>query len=328
MSRNRLRFLAASVALVAAPSLFAAQAASHWPSSPIRIIVGYPAGGVSDVVARALAQDLSDSLKTSVIIENRAGAGGNIGMQAVAQATPDGYTLGFAATSPLALNPFLVKTPYNPNTDFAPIASVMFSPILLVATHRTPISTVSQLVEASRAAPGSLSWATSGKGSVGSLMIAQISDKAGIKVTEVPYKGAGQQMQDAIGGQFDFMSINTSAAVDAQIKQGTLKPLAVGAPKRLAAYPNVPTFAEVGFQAANMTSTFGLWAPAHTPVAVITRLNAAVNQALKDPKIQQLLVSTSNVPTGGTPEAFAKEIQIEATNNARIIKEAHIAFQP
>ena len=299
-----------------------------WPTAkPIRIVVAYPAGGVSDVVARALGEKLSEDLKAPVVIENRAGAAGNIGMDAVAKAAPDGYTFGFASISPLTLNPHLMKATYDPYTDIAPVVSVMYSPILLVATPAASWQDMAGMIEAARKAPGTVTWATSGKGSVGHIMVEQVMRKADVTLTDIPYKGAGQQMQDALGGQFSVMSINSSPAVAAQIEAGKLRPLAVGAPQRLSKYGNVPTFTEVGFAPANMTSLFGLYAPAQTSPAILEQVNAAVNRALKDPKVVELLESSDNVATGGTAQAFAQDIKRESDSNARIIKEANIQAQ-
>lgn len=320
-----IRPLVAGIALIATNVL--AQG-STWPTAKaIRIVVAYPAGGVSDIVARTLGEKLSEDLKTPVVIENRAGAAGNIGMDVVAKAAPDGYTFGFASISPLTLNPHLMKATYDPYTDIAPVVSVMYSPILLVATPAVAWQDMAGMVEAARSAPGSVTWATSGKGSVGHIMVEQVMRTAKVTMTDVPYKGAGQQMQDALGGQFSVMSINSSPAVAAQIASGKLRPLAVGAPQRLAKYGNVPTLTELGFPQANMTSLFGLYAPAHTSPTIIEQVNAAVNRALKDPKVAELLEGSDNVATGGTTQAFTEDIKRESESNARIIKEANIQAQ-
>lgn len=309
--------------LAVAPLSVAAQP-GPWPSAPIRIVVAYPAGGVSDVVARALGEKLSARLGTPVVVENKAGAGGSIGMDTVAKAAPDGHTLGFSAISPLVLNPHLGKPPFDPVHDIAPVASVMYSPVLLLGTQALPARDFGQLLAAAKAKPGEVRWATSGLASLGHIMLEHIMQSRGVQITHVPYKGGGQQLNDALSGQFEVLSTNAGPAVMQHIKAGKLHPLAVGAPKRLQALPDVPTLAELGVPAANLTSVFGIFAPAKTPVAVLERLNAEINQALALPDIRARLEASDNVPTGGTAAEFARHIAAESESNARIIRAANI----
>ncbi|MFY3386462.1 Bug family tripartite tricarboxylate transporter substrate binding protein [Paracidovorax sp. MALMAid1276] len=299
--------------------------AQAWPTAKsIRIVVAYPAGGVSDNVARALADKLAVQLGTPVVIENKAGASGSLGMDAVAKAAPDGYTLGFAAVSPLALNPHLGKSPFDPQKDIAPVVSVMYSPVILLGTSASPAADFKELIATAQAKPGAVRWATSGQASLGHIMLEQIVGKSKVQITHVPYKGGGQQMNDALGGQYEVLSTNAGPAVLQHIKAGKLKPLAVGAPARLDSLPQVPTLAELGQPAANMSSLFGIYAPAQTPAAVVQRINAEVNKALALPDIRSRLEATDNVPTGGTAAEFARQIAQESDNNARIIREAGI----
>lgn len=299
--------------------------AQAWPTAkPIRIVVAYPAGGVSDNVARALADKLAVQLGTPVVIENKAGASGSLGVDAVAKAAPDGYTLGFAAVSPLALNPHLGKSPFDPQKDIAPVVSVMYSPVLLLGTSASKAADFKDLLATAQAKPGAVRWATSGQASLGHIMLEQIAGKSQVQITHVPYKGGGQQMNDALGGQYEVLSTNAGPAVLQHIKAGKLKPLAVGAPARLDSLPQVPTLAELGQPAANLSSLFGIYAPAQTPGAVIDRINAEVNKALAQPDIRSKLEATDNVPTGGTAAEFARQIAQESENNARIIRAAGI----
>lgn len=328
------RIATAVILCAAASASLLVQAKTEPPAWPagraIRVIVGYPAGGVSDTITRALAEKLTDKLKTPVVVENHGGAAGSIGMDIVAKAAHDGYTFGFSSISPLALNPHLMKPPFDPEKDIVPVVSVMYSPIVLLATGASDVKDVKDfpaLIALARAKPGMVTWATSGKGSVGHIMVEQIMRAAKVTILDVPYKGAGQQLQDALGGQFDVMSVNSAPMLAQQIKSGKLRPLAVAAPERLAAYPNQPTFSELGYPGANLSSLFGIFAPAGTPEPVIKRVNEAVNEALKDPKIAGILVNSDNVATGGTPESFKAEIERQSEGNARIIKEAHITLQ-
>ena len=322
MTDSVRRRVLASLALAAALPLGAQ--AQTWPAKPIRIIVAYPAGGVSDVVARALGDKLSERLGTAAARENKAGAGGTIGMDAVAKAAPDGYTLGFSAISPLVLNPHLGTPPYDATRDIVPVASVMYSPVLLLGTQAAKERDFRSLLATAKAQPGQVRWATSGLASLGHIMLEHIMQGSGVQITHVPYKGGGQQLNDALSGQFEVLSTNAGPAVMQQIKAGKLHPLAVGAPARLNTLPNVPTLGELGLPAANLNSVFGMFAPAGVPAAVLERLNAEINRALALPDIQARLEASDNVPTGGSAEAFRRQIAAESQSNARIIRAANI----
>ena len=323
LPRRRLLALPLLALCAAAlPSASIAQAA--WPTRPVRIVVAYPPGGLSDNIARALGDRLALQLGTPVVIENRAGAGGGIGMDAVAKAAPDGYTLGFSSISPLALNPHLGKLPFDPVRDIAPVASVMYSPVVLLATSVFQGKDFKDMLTAAKARPGSLRWSTSGLATVGHIVLEQVQSSAKIEITHVPYKGGGQQLTDALSGQFELISTNLSSAVMPHIQSGKLRPLAVGSPSRLEALPQVPTFAELGFAPANLGSLFGVFAPGKTPEAVLLRLNTEINLALQAPELRKRLLSADNVPTGGSAAEFARQIAGESDNNARIIKAAQI----
>jgi tripartite-type tricarboxylate transporter receptor subunit TctC len=299
-------------------------AAQAWPTKPIKLIVAYPPGGVSDSVARTLADKLSPGLGVPVVIDNKAGASGAIGVDAIAKSAPDGYTVGFSAVSPLALSPHLGKPPFDPKKDLVPVVSVMYSPVLLLATPATDAKDFKSLMDAARSKPGAVRWSTSGPASLGHIMLEQLKSTARVDITHVPYRGGGQMITDAMGGQFEILSINSGPAIVQQVKAGKLRALAVGAPARMDSLPQVPTLAELGFAAANMTSTFGIFAPAGTPAAIIERFNAQFNKVLAMPDVRAKLIAADNVPTGGTAAAFANQIAQESENNARIIRQANI----
>ena len=329
---DTMNFLAASkpsrrttTRLLAAAALCAASGA-HAQTVPrtVRLIVAYPAGGVSDVVARALGDRLATQLGTTVIVDNRAGASGAIGMDAVAKAAPDGATLGFSAISPLVLSPHLGKLPFDPLKDIVPVASVMYSPVLLVATPASKAKDFRALIAEAKAQPGAVRWATSGPASLGHIVLEQVRATAGVDITHVPYKGGGQQLNDALSGQFEILSTNASPTLSAHIQSGKLRPLAAGAPARLESLPQVPTLAELGYSAANIHSLFGVFAPAGTPAALVAKYNAEINKALASPELRAKLTATDNVPATGTPAAFAKEIASEFESNGRIVKAAGI----
>ncbi|MBO9648519.1 MAG: tripartite tricarboxylate transporter substrate binding protein [Variovorax sp.] len=313
-------------ALVAGLGLSFITALVHAQAVPktVRLIVAYPSGGVSDVVARALADKLSAQLGVTFIVENKAGASGTIGMDAVAKAAPDGTTLGFSSISPLVLNPHLVKSPFDPMKDIAPVVSVMYSPVLLLATPATGTRDFKSLIDDARARPGAIRWATSGQASLGHIVLEQVRAVAKVDITHIPYKGGGQQLTDAVGGQFEILSTNAGPSVASQIQTGKLRPLAVAAPTRLESLPKVPTLAELGYAAANQTSLFGVFAPAGTSPILIEKYNVEINKALASPDLRERLKQSDNVPTGGRAEDFAAEIASEFESNGRIVRAAAI----
>ncbi len=315
---TRRAVLAAGAAL-ALPAL-----AQPFPNKVVRLVVPYPPGGVSDAIARALAEKLTAQLGQQVIVENKAGAAGTIGMDAVAKAAPDGHTLAFSAVSPLVLSPHLGKVPYDPEQDLTPVVSVMVSPVLLLATPATNVRDFRDLLATAKERPKFVRWATSGSGSLGHLMLEQLQAASKLELVHIPYKGGGQQMTDALAGHYEVLSTNAGPAVHEHIKAGKLRPLAVGGPGRLESLPHVPTLAELGYPRANLASHFGIFAPGQLPARLLERLNAEFNTALKLPDIRARLVGTDNLPTGGSAAAFARDVKAESENNARIIRAAGI----
>jgi tripartite-type tricarboxylate transporter receptor subunit TctC len=319
--RSALKLGLGSIVAAALPPM--ARAQPRWPTRPVKIIVPYPAGGVNDVVTRMLGEHLRPLLGQAVVVDNRAGAGGTIGMDAVAKAD-DGHTLAFAAISPLTLNPHVMKVQYDPLKDFVPVASVMYSPVYVMATPRFKAASFGDAIAVAKAAPGRVSIASSGYGTLGHVMIEQIRRKSGADLTHVPYKGGSQLITDAAGGQFDLFVANPFAPVNNLIAEGKLRVLAVTGPRRLPAMPNVATLGELGYPEANLTSLFGFYAPASMPAENVQRFNAAVNQVLADKDVQEQLRKLDNVVSRGTPQQFAATIDKEFAANARIVKEANI----
>jgi tripartite-type tricarboxylate transporter receptor subunit TctC len=297
--------------------------AQSWPTRPVRIVVPYAPGGTSDAAARLLAERLTPVLGQTVVVENRPGASGTTGMDAMAKSI-DGHTLAFAAISPLTLNPHLQRVPYDPLKDVVPVASVMYSPVYLVATSAFSGKSFADVIAQSKAQPGRLNIASSGMGSVGHLMQEQIARKAGVKFNHIPYKGSGQVINDAAGGQFELFTANPSPAVNGLIAQGKLRVLAVAAPQRLAGFPDVPTFTELGHPDANLSSVFGLFAPARTPPEVLKRINTEVNKVLADKDVQERLVKLDNMVSPGSTDQFTVQVLREFEANARVVKEAGI----
>ncbi len=309
--------------LAAAVLPLATRAQAQWPTRPVKIIVPYPPGGVTDVVARMLADHLRPLLGQPVLVDNRAGAGGTIGMDAIAKAV-DGHTLAFAAISPLTLNPQIMKVQYDPLKDFAPVASVMYSPVYMLATARFKGRSFDDAIAMAKTEPGKLSVASSGYGTLGHIMIEQIRRQSGADLTHVPYKGGSQLITDAAGGQFDLFVANPFATINSLIEEGKLRVLAVTGPRRLPTMPQVPTLAELGYPEANLTSLFGFYAPAAMPPETVRRLNADINKVLAEKDVQEQLRKLDNVVSPGTPQQFAAVIEKEHAANARIVKEANI----
>jgi tripartite-type tricarboxylate transporter receptor subunit TctC len=293
--------------------------AAPWPSRPVRLIVVYPPGGVSDGMARVLAEPLAQSLGVPVLIENRPGAGGSLGMDALARATPDGCTLAFSAISPLTLHPLLARVPYDPQRAFVPVASVMRTPVLVVGTPAFTGHGFGQLIAQARRQPGEVRWATSGVATIGHLVLAQVRVQSRTDITHIPYQGGGPQLNDALSGQFEVLSTNVAAQQLQYIEGGRFQALAVGAPARIEALPAVPTLAELGFEKANRDSLFGIFAPARTPAAVVQRLNAEINRVLDSSVVRARLRGAYNLPAGGGTDDFAHEIAVDRRRNRELV---------
>ncbi|HEY8067382.1 MAG TPA: tripartite tricarboxylate transporter substrate binding protein [Burkholderiales bacterium] len=312
---SRLAYLLLALALPAAAQTF--------PYKPVRIIVVYPPGGTSDGVTRLLAEKLAPALGQPVLVENRGGAGGAIGMDAMAKSSADGYTIAFSAISPLTLLPHVGKVPYDPTRDIAAVASVMYSPVYLLATPSFTGKDFADVVAQSKAKPGALRVGTSGIATLGHLMVEQLRI-AGLDLTHVPYRGGGQVITDAAGGQFELFTANPGPGVNALLQQGKFRILAVAAPGRLAALPVVPTMTELGYPESNYTSHFGLFAPAKTPAAALGRLHAEINAVLALPEVAERLTKLDNVVAPSSTEQFAQVIRREYEANARIVAKAGI----
>lgn len=304
-------------AMAACTRASAAPGAEPWPTRPLHLIVAYPPGGVSDETARALAEFMSARLKVPVIVENRAGAGGLTALESLARAAPDGHTLAYCAISPL------VFAPAAPGSaallrDVVPVVSLMDTPVLVLAHPSFKVRDFAAMLDAARAAPGRLRWATSGHATVGHMVLAQVRAAAGVDIIHVPYKGGGQQLTDAIGGQFELLSSNVASQQLQYVRQGRLRALAIGSPVRLPVLPEVPTLAELGFAEANLVSTFGIFAPRGVPDERLRLINAVINEALRQPDLRARMLDVSNLPTGGSAADFAARIAKERERALRV----------
>lgn len=318
---NRRTFLSAAAAAAMIPSAWA-QAA--WPSQSVQVIVPYATGGLADTVARKLSDKLTTALGQRFTVLNQPGAGGTTGMAKLAKADPTGYTLALSAISPLTLSPHLSKQPYNADTGFEPITPVMYSPVYVIATGTFGGKSWDDLIAQAKSQPGTVRFATSGIGSVGHIMLEQIQAQTGAKFVHMPYKGAGQLISEASQDYFEIMVGNPFEGLNQMISQGKLRVLAVTGPQRITQFSNVPTLAEKGLADANLTSTFGLFAPAGVPAEVVNTLHTAVQKHLNDPEISQLLKAANNMPLKQTPQEFAATLRKESQSNASIIKQAGI----
>ena len=297
-------------------------AAQTFPAKAVRIIVVYPPGGTSDAVARLMAEKLTPALGQQVIVENRGGAGGAIGMDTMAKST-DGHTIAFGAISPLTLLPHVGKVPYDALRDVAPLASVMYSPVYLLATPAFSGKDFAAVVAQAKAKPGTLRVGTSGIATLGHLMVEQLRI-AGLDLVHVPYRGGGQVITDAAGGQFELFTANPSPGVNAMVQQGRFRILAAAAPKRLAALSDVPTLIELGYPESSYTSHFGFFAPAKTPEAVLKRLHAEINAALALPDVAERLTKLDNVVAPASMAEFTQVVRREYEQNAKVVAKAGI----
>jgi tripartite-type tricarboxylate transporter receptor subunit TctC len=314
-----------ATAVVAALGLLAAPlsgAQSSYPTKPVRLVVPFPAGGTTDILARAAAQKLSESWGQQVIVDNRPGAGGNIGAELVAKAPPDGYTLLMGTVGTHAINASLYsKMPYDHVKDFAPAILVAGVPNVLVVNPSVPVNSVQELIAYAKANPGKLNFASSGSGTSIHLSGELFKSLTGVQMTHVPYKGSAQALTDLVGGQVQLMFDNLPSSL-AFIKAGKLKALAVTSTTRAAALPDVPTMVEAGVPGFEASAWFGILAPAGTPREAIMRINTEIAKWLASPDAREKLSAQGAIAAGGSPEDFAKHIASETSKWARVVKES------
>lgn len=315
------------VALALAALGFAARAVAadeDYPSKTVKIIVPFAPGGSTDVVARILADKLGAEFKQTFIVDNRAGASGNIGADAVAKSAPDGHTLLMGTTGVLAINGHLFRNlAFDPERDFAPVSYTSLITNILVVNPEVPARTVAELVRLARAKPGALTFASSGSGSSTHLSGELFKSLAGVDILHVPYRGSSQALIDVIGGQVTMLFDNAPSSLPF-IEQGKLRAIAVTSRKRLANLPDVPTLEEAGVAGYESLSWSGVVAPAGTPRAVIMRLNAAIERILATEEVRKKLAAMGVEPVGGSPEAFAAHVRAESDKWGRLIKTANI----
>ena len=316
------RWMSAAVVAGAA----AAAAAQNFPAKPITTVVGFEPGGGTDTTARIVAPTLGELLGQQVVVENRAGAGGNIAVDYVAKSAPDGYTLVLANVGSLAVNPHILKTPYDPLKDLAPISMASVFPNVLVVQPSLPVKTVQDYVKLAKEKPGQLTYASSGIGGAGHLAGELLKLMAKIDIVHVPYKGGGPAMQGFLGGQVDSFFATPVSSV-AQIKAGKARAIATTGPERDKLMPDVPTIAESGFRGYEAVNWYGYLAPAKTPKEIIDRLAGDIRKALADPKVIAALHKTGVEPVAMSPEEFGRYIKREYDTWGKVVKDAGIKAQ-
>ncbi|MES2586049.1 MAG: tripartite tricarboxylate transporter substrate binding protein [Pseudomonadota bacterium] len=305
-------------------SIGSAHAQTSYPSKPINLVVPYGAGGSADSRSRQLAQKMSLILKQPIVVDNKPGAGGNIGTEFVARANPDGYTIGMGNFAPMAVNKTLFgNLRYDPETDLSPIILIEKGPLVLVVHPNSPYKTIQDIVTAAKAKPGTLTFSSGGIGGSHQLSAELFMQNAGIKMIHVPYKSGSAGLTDLMGGNVDMMFDQMYSAVPS-IKADKLRPIAITSKKRSPLLPNVPSFAEVGYPKVEVLNWQGFIAPAKTPKPIIDKLNAAANEALKDPQLRELMLSQGNEIGGGTPADFAALIKSEAAKWSAVVKTGNI----
>ncbi len=319
--------LSRAIATIALLCCSAAAVAQNYASKPIRVIVPFPPGGGTDLIARETTQAVANNTKWVFVIENKPGAGGNLGVGEVAKAAPDGYTLVLGQTSNLSINPSLYpKLSYNPVKDLAPITLVADAPLVYVTRASSPHKTMTELMAAAKKNPGSINFASGGNGTVSHLAAELLQRTAGVKFTHIPYKGVGTALTDVVSGNVDLY-LGSLPTLLGHIRQGKLRALAVTSDKRLPELAAVPTVAESGFKGASSSTWFGFLAPKGTPPEVVARLNAEFGKALKQPAlVKKMSDEGANVLTS-TPAEFSKLIQDDLTRWSKVIKDANVHLE-
>jgi len=319
--RHAIHAVALAVALASGSAM-----AQIWPSKPISLIVPFPAGGTTDVLARALADKLTQSLGQTVIVESKPGAGATLGADYVAKAKPDGYTLLVGAVHHTIASSVYKKLPYDFQKDLAPITTIALVPNVLVVNASTPARNVAELVSMLKARPGAYNYGSNGNGTAQHLIGTQFENLTGTDMTHIPYKGSGPLATDLLGGQV-AMSFDTVTPVLQHIKSGKLRALAVTTAKRSSALPDVPTLDEAGLKGFNIGTWFGVLAPAATPKDILARLNADMVKAIQSPEFRKRMDEIGAEPIGNSAEQMAQQIKGETEKFARLVKDAKVTIE-
>ena len=302
-------------------------AAEQFPTRPIRVIVPYAPGGNVDISARIIAPPLGEALGQTVVVDNRPGAGGNLGASLVAKATPDGYTLLVGSSGPLSVNPVIFKNlPYDSLKDFAPISTVQAVPLVVLAGPKSGINSMTDLLAAAKARPGKLTMASAGAGTTNHFAIELFAQMANIKILHVPYKGSGPTLSELLGGQVDTM-VDQLAASIGYVRDGRLKVLAVTTSERAAALPNVPTLDELGYKGYQAATLLGILAPAGTPKPVVETLNKAMRKVMDNNAVAERFRGLGANPGASSPEEFSSRIRSELQQWQGLVRKLDLKFE-
>ncbi len=318
-----LRLLTLGFCLLVPAVLPGLAQAEDFPNKPIRLVVPFPPGGPNDIIARTVAQRMSEILKQTIIIDNRGGQGGVLGTDMVAKSKPDGYTVAVTSAGALSISPSMEKVAYDTLKDLQPVTLIAKVPEMLVVATSVPANNMQELVALAKAQPGKLNFASSGPGSLPHLAGELFKLTAKIDITHVPYRGAAPAVNDLLGQQVQMVFLDLPVLLP-QVNAGTLRAIAVGAPERVPSAPNVPTTAEAGMPDLQTENWYGLVAPAGTPKEIVAILNKAAVEAVKDPGVAAKLSSQGAILVGDTPEHFGAFIASESTKWAKVIKDAGV----
>ena len=313
--------------LIALGLIATAAHAQTYPEKPIRMVIPFPPGGGTDILGRLMAQKLTESNKWTIVPDNKAGAGGTLGITEAAKGKPDGYDMVMGQKDNLVVGPWMYKSlPWNPVKDFTAVAHVAWSPVIIATSANSKYKTLADVVAAAKAAPDTITYGSPGNGTTIHLAGDQFEKAAGIKMRHIPYKGSNPALMDALAGNVDLLVSSVPSAM-AQVKAGKLRPLAVTSAKRSTSLPDVPTVAESGYKGFDMSTWYGLMMPAGTPAPVVNQMNDAVNKLLATPEMQKAIQDQGAEPLAMTPEAFTQQLQRDYQGMEKIVRDAGVKIE-